>query len=242
MQTKDAQGTKLVQHDHKNIFAVELSNHIRFTILAVFIAAVLIVIARFTFLPSTTNRLISENLFEGFFVSHLFFASLTPAALFSRYKTGLLIGLGLAIATSAVTCSLSDVVFPYLGGIFLQYTMDFHLCIIDEPVLSWTFIITGSVIGYFLTQYVRKLSRYTHTAHILLSSLAAGLYLISFGVGLLSVKALLFIPILIFSVLIPCVMNDIGVPSLIVSSSAKSGLKKNEMLEEIHEEHHGHSH
>ncbi|RPI18525.1 MAG: hypothetical protein EHM58_04940 [Ignavibacteriae bacterium] len=242
MQTKEIDGTKIVEHEHKNIFAVELSNHIWFTVLAVFIAAILIIIARFTFLPSSGNNLVSENLFEGFFISHLFFASLTPAALFSRYKTGIITGLGLAIATSALTCSLSDVVFPYIGGLFLNYNMEFHLCVIDEPVLSWTFIITGAVIGYFLSQYVRKLSRYTHTAHILLSSLAAGLYLISFGVGLLSVKALLFIPILIFSVLIPCVMNDIGVPSLIVTASAKSGAKKKQMLEELHAEHHGHDH
>ena len=120
--------------------------------------------------------------------------------------------------------------------------MEFHLCIIDEPVVSWSFIVGGAFIGYFLSQYVRKLTRFTHTAHILLSSLAAGMYLIAYGVGFLSVKALLFIPILIFSVLIPCVMNDIGVPSYIVSFTAKSAAKKKEMLEELHKEHHGHTH
>ncbi len=226
---------------HKNIFTDELNNHFKFTILAVFIAVVLIITAKYTFLASDNSSPVSENLFEGFFISHLFFASLTPAALFSKYRKGMLIGLGIAIATSAVTCSLSDVFFPYMGGLLLNYTMEFHLCIIDEPVLAWTFIISGAVIGYFLSQSVRKLSRYTHTAHILLSSLAAGLYLVSFGAGILSVKALLFIPILIISVLVPCVMNDIGVPTLIVSATIKPD-DKNKMLEELHHEHHGHTH
>jgi hypothetical protein len=228
-------------HSHKNIFTDELNNHFKFTIFAVFAATVLIIISKYTFLPKSDTSTVSENLFEGFFISHLFFASLTPAALFSKYGKGMLIGLGIAIATSAITCSLSDVFFPYLGGLLLNYTMEFHLCVIDEPVLAWSFIVSGAVIGYFLSQSVRKLSRYTHTAHILLSSLAAGLYLVSYGAGFLSVKALLFIPILIISVLVPCIMNDIGVPTLIVSATTKPG-DKNKMLEELHHEHHGHNH
>ena len=228
---------------HKNIFAVELSNHIRFTILAVLIAAVLIVIAKeYIFKLSAEGQAISENMFDGFFISHLFFAALTPAALFSIYRRSIWIGITAAIATSAITCTLSDIIFPYLGGLLLNYDMTFHACIIEEPITSWIFIITGAFIGYFLSRSVRKLSRYTHGAHILISSLAAGLYLIAFGVNILSLKALLFVPILIFSVLIPCVTNDVGVPSFIVSVSSKSKEKKEEMLEKIHEEHHGHTH
>jgi hypothetical protein len=228
---------------HKNIFAVELSNHIRFTILAVLIAAILIILAKeYLFKPSALGEAISEDMFEGFFISHLFFAALTPAALFSIYRRSLWIGIIIAIATSAITCTLSDIIFPYIGGLVLNYDMRFHVCIIEEPVISWIFIISGAFIGYFLSQSVRKLSRYTHGAHILISSLAAGLYLIAFGVSILSLKALLFIPILIFSVLVPCVTNDVGVPSFIVSLSAKGGEKKEEMLEALHEEHHGHGH
>jgi hypothetical protein len=227
----------------KNIFYEELSNHIWFTIFAVILAAVLIVLAKeFIFKPSSEGGAVSENLFEGFFISHLFFAALTPAALFSVYKKNIWIGVIIAVIASALTCTLSDIVFPYIGGKILNYDMTFHVCILEEPVLAWTFIITGAFIGYFLSQSVRKLSRYTHGIHILFSSLAAGLYLVSFGVNILSPKALLFIPILIFSVLIPCVTNDVGVPSFIVSVSSKSKGKKKEMLEKLHEEHHGHDH
>lgn len=228
---------------NKNIFYEELSNHIGFTVFAVLLAAVLIILAKeFIFTPSAEDSAISENLFEGFFISHLFFAALTPAALFAVYRRSLWIGIITAIITSAITCTLSDIVFPYLGGLILNYDMTFHVCIIEEPVVSWIFIISGAVIGYFLSQSIRKLSRYTHGIHILLSSLAAGLYLVSFGVSFLSVKALLFLPILIFSVLVPCVTNDVGVPSFLVSLSAKTIEKKGEMLDKIHAEHHGHEH
>lgn len=227
---------------HKNIFFEELSNHISFTIFAVLLAAVLIIIAKEFVFGSDGAASISENLFEGFFISHLFFAALTPAALFSVYRKSLWIGIITAIITSALTCTLSDIVFPYLGGIVLKYDMTFHICIIEEPVISWVFIVAGAVIGFFLSQSVRKLSRYTHGIHILLSSLAAGLYLVSFGVNILSLKALLFLPILIFSVLVPCVTNDVGVPSFLVSLSVKTREKKDEMLDKLHAEHHGHEH
>jgi hypothetical protein len=230
-------------HERKNIFVIELSNHLKFTVLAVLIAAVLIILARNILMPySGGSAALSEGLFEGFFISHLFFASLTPAALFSIYRRNVLLAFTLAISSSAITCTLSDIIFPYLGGLLLSYDMTFHICVVEEPITSWTFVVCGALLGYFLSQFVRKLSRYTHTAHILLSSLAAGLYLISFGVNILSLKALLFIPILIASVLIPCVTNDIGVPSFIVSRTGKTEEKKKQMLEDLHAEHHGHGH
>ena len=229
--------------EHKNMFTAELSNHIRFTIAAVLASITLIIITRFNLFSNYPGNItVSQDLFDGFFIGHLFFASLTPAALFSIYRRTLWLGTLLAVTTSALTCTLSDIVFPYLGGKLLNYNMSFHVCIIEEPVISWTFIISGAFIGYFLSQYIRKLSTYTHSAHILLSSLAAGLYLISYGVNMLSIKALFFIPILVVSVLLPCVLNDIGVPSMIVSFSARSKEKKRAMLESLHKEHHGHKH
>lgn len=232
-----------MEHKYKNIFFDELYNHIKFTILAVFLAAVIIVLMKQYIMPSYfQNTGNSEDLFEGFFISHLFFAALTPAALFSIYKRNLWLGIGIAIITSSVTCTLSDIVFPYAGGLALNYNMHFHVCIIEEPVLAWSFIIGGAFLGYFLSQYVRKLSRFTHTVHILLSSLAAGMYLITYGVAFLSLKALIFIPILIVSVLIPCVMNDIGIPSYIVSLMHKNEAEKKKILDEIHAEHHDHHH
>ncbi|MGH2575933.1 MAG: hypothetical protein ACRDFC_09575 [Ignavibacteria bacterium] len=241
--TNISAGSENVLASDKNIFITELSNHLKFTIAAVLIAIALIVITRFYLLSNYPKSVIvSQSLFDGFFVTHLFFASLTPAALLSIYRRTLWVGILLAIFTSAFTCTLSDIFFPYLGGSLLNYNMTFHLCIIEEPVLSASFITAGAFIGYFLSQYVRKLSRYTHSAHILFSSLAAGLYLISYGVNVIEAKALLFFPILIISVLLPCVLNDIGVPSFIVSLSAKSTDKKEELLDELHSEHHGHKH
>jgi hypothetical protein len=243
MLLKKENGVIEAEPGQNNIFVAELSNHIRFTLLAVITAAVILILARkYLFSSYSGSTLLSENLFDGFFISHLFFASLTPAALFSIYRRSFLLSIFLAIATSAITCTLSDIIFPYVGGLVLSYEMSFHVCIVEEPILAWTFIITGALIGYFLSQYIRKLSRYTHSAHILISSLAAGLYLVSYGVSFLSLKALLFIPILFVSVLVPCVLNDIGVPSYIVTLTAKSDSNKKKLLHDLHAEHHGHEH
>lgn len=243
MYLKEEDGVIEAELKQQNIFTVELSNHIKFTLLAVIAAALILVLARkYLFSSYTGNTLLTENLFDGFFVLHLFFASLTPSALFNIYRRSFWLSLILAVVTSALTCTLSDIIFPYIGGLILQYDMSFHVCIIEEPVLAWSFIISGALIGYFLSQYIRKLSRYTHSAHIFISSLAAGLYLVSYGVGFISLKALLFLPILFVSVLVPCVMNDIGVPSYIVTLASKSGDNKKQMLHDLHAEHHGHEH
>lgn len=229
-----------MDHAHENIFLDELSTHWKFTLGAVIISAVIISVLKITLFPEASPE--TEELFEGFFISHLFFAALTPASLLSKYKKTVWLGVIVAILTSSITCTLSDIVLPYLGGMVLGYDMHFHICIIEEPLISWGFIITGSVLGYVLSKSVRKLSKFTHGFHILLSSTAAGMYLITYGVDAISVKALLFIPILLFSVLIPCVLNDIGVPSYIVSVNSGTKAEKKKLLDEIHHEHHDHHH
>ncbi len=229
-----------MEHTHKNIFVDELSTHWKFTAVAVIVSGLIISILKLTIFPDASPE--TEDLFEGFFISHLFFAALTPASLLAKYKKSVWLGVIVAIITSSLTCTLSDIVLPYIGGLALGYDMHFHVCIIEEPALSWFFIITGAVLGYILSFSVRKLSRYTHALHIFLSSTAAGMYLITYGVSVISIKALIFLPILIFSILIPCVMNDIGVPSYIVSINSNSKANKRELLDKIHHEHHDHHH
>lgn len=229
-----------MEHKHENIFIDELSTHWKFTAGAVLVSALVIAVLKIKFFPEAAPE--TQNLFEGFFISHLFFASLTPASVLSKYKSPLWLGVIAAILTSSITCTLSDIVLPYLGGLVLGYDMHFHVCIIEEPLLSWGFIIAGALLGYALSLMVRRLSRFTHGLHILLSSTAAGMYLITYGVSVISIKALLFLPILIISVLIPCVLNDIGVPSYIVSFNASKSADKRKLLDEIHSEHHHHHH
>lgn len=229
-----------MHHTHENIFLDELSTHWRFTLGAVVISAILIFL--FKQLNIIEPQHGEESLFETFFISHLFFAALTPASLLSKYRSVIWLGVIVAIATSSITCTLSDIVFPYLGGTLLGYDMHFHVCIIEEPVTAWIFIVSGALIGFFLSPFVRKLSRFTHGLHIFLSSTAAGLYLVTYGVEVLSFKTLLFIPILLISVLIPCVMNDIGVPSYIVTLNPPKGKDKRDLLDEIHHDHHDHHH
>ncbi|HWA07646.1 MAG TPA: hypothetical protein VG961_13935 [Ignavibacteria bacterium] len=229
-----------MEHTHKNIFIDELSTHWKFTAGAVVISGLIIAALKLTIFPKAAPE--TEHLFEGFFIAHLFFASLTPASLLAKYKKALWLGVFVAILTSSITCTLSDIVLPYLGGLALGYDMHFHVCIIEEPITAWTFIISGALLGFLLSQSVRKLSRYTHGLHIFLSSTAAGMYLITYGVEVISLKALIFLPILVISVLVPCVMNDIGVPSYIVSMNAGTKANKRELLDEIHHEHHDHHH
>ncbi len=230
-----------MEHRYKNIFIDEFSTHFRFTLIAVLLASgIIITLKLFVFKDSLSSE--HESIFEGFFISHLFFAALTPSALFSKYRKLFFLGILASILTSSVTCTLSDIIFPYLGATFLGYNMHFHVCIIEEPVLSWSFILIGAVLGFFLSSKVMSLTKYTHGLHIFISSFAAGMYLLTYGVSFLSMKALLFLPLLIISVLIPCVLNDIGVPSFLVRLNSTSDEERKKLRDEIHAQHHDHHH
>ncbi|MCX7877506.1 MAG: hypothetical protein N2510_02570 [Ignavibacteria bacterium] len=228
-----------MKHSHSNIFIDEIIIHWKFTLSAVILSAALIFIWK-----HFLNRLnhYGETLFEFFFISHLFFASLTPAALLSKYRRVFWLGLTVAIVSSSVTCTLSDIILPYLGALLLGYNMSLHICIIEEPLISVIFIISGALTGYILSMKIIKLSRYTHAAHILLSSFAAGMYLITYGAGDLSLISLVFIPVITLSVLLPCVANDIAVPSYFVSLNLQNNAERQNLTDDIHGEHHNHHH
>lgn len=229
-----------MKHIHSNIFLDEIVIHWRFTIIAVLISVVLIVMFKYLLHEKIHSH--SAEIFEYLFSSHLFFAALTPSALLSKYRRVFWLGVGVSVVSSSLTCTLSDIILPYLGAALLGYEMQLHLCIIEEPLISAIFIISGSFTGYLLSVKIIKLSRYTHSSHILLSSLAAGLYLITYGAGHLSPVSLIFIPIITISVLLPCVANDIAVPLYFVSLNIQSKSEKNMLIDDIHGEHHHHRH
>jgi len=191
----------------KTIF-LELKHHIPFTLIATLIAVILIAIIY------QKNILISESFFHIIHPLHLFVSAIVSAAIFYKHKNKFIQALLIGISASIIIGSLSDVVFPYLGGALLGLGTYFHLPLFEKPILILSVAILGSIIGI-----ETKFTRIPHLVHVLLSVFAGLFYLIFFSTSLNLIKFIGIFFIISVTVLIPCCISDIVFPLLFIKKN-----------------------
>lgn len=194
----------------------ELTAHLPFTISAVIIAfGIIWVLDQFGKLSQT------QSAFHIFFPTHLFLSTTTTTAMFWRHDRKILKALLIGVTIPLISCSVSDIFMPYVGGIILGQSMKLHICLIEEPGLVYPFVVLGIICGMVAVNYLRHTTFFSHCAHIIVSSLAALLYLISFGLSdwISQLGGLLII--ILLSVLIPCCLSDIVFPLIFVHSKPR---------------------
>ncbi len=115
--------------------------------------------------------------------------------------------------------TISDILFPYFGGILLGAEMELHLGFIEE----WWLVNPLAVLG-ILIAYWKPTTEFPHAGHVLLSTWASLFYLMAFG-G--TANWALFLPfvfvILFISVWFPCCLSDIIFPLLFVKTGNSNG-------------------
>jgi len=117
-------------------------------------------------------------------------------------------------------CGISDIVMPYYSGKLLGIKMHWHICIVEHPQIILTFTAVGILIGLLVPE-VRKSTIFSHSAHILISSMASILYLVSFGLTeWVPVIGMVFV-YMILAVIIPCCTSDIIFPLLLTGEEAR---------------------
>jgi len=183
----------------------ELKEHIPFAMLATVIALILVVV--WYVLSKTTFTAYTETTFELFHSAHIFFSGIASAAMFYKYKDKFFQALAVGIFSTLTICILSDIIFPYLGGLLLGFDMHFHLSLIEEPLLIFGAVIIGSLIGI-----KKKVTKLPHFFHVFLTTFASLLYLVAFGASLSVIAAIGIFAIVAFSVVIPCCLSDIVLP------------------------------
>ena len=183
----------------------ELKHHVPFTVLATFIAIILVfIITEFELFN------IPEATFHGFHYLHVLVSATATAAIYHRYKKSFAGAIIIGILGAIIIGSLSDVLFPYLGSLFFEHLhAEFHLPIMESTIFVLSFAFIGGVLGAW-----KEKSKTPHFIHVLLSVFASFFYLYSFtfnwGLGtLFIVFAIVFI-----SVIIPCCLSDIIFPFL----------------------------
>ena len=117
---------------------------------------------------------------------------------------------------SILICGLSDVILPYIGGNVLGVKMQMHLCTLEHPHIIIPFAVIGVLVGFLVPSAVEKSTEFSHSMHVVVSSMASILYLISFGVTYwIHMIGGIFL-VTVIAVMLPCCLSDIAFPLIFV--------------------------
>jgi hypothetical protein len=193
----------------------ELGHHLPFSIFGVTVGFILVGLLNFFAVLSSSQSLIpdaSQELFHVFHPAHILFSAVTTTAMFWKHEKNLAKAVMVGFLGSILICGLSDMLLPFIGGIMLGADMHLHVCLINNPVMIITFAVIGVIAGLLVRGNVTQSIKYSHSAHVFISSSASILYMLSFGLrDWVHGIGNLFI-VIVVSVMLPCCLSDIVFP------------------------------
>lgn len=203
--------------EHHQTFLAEIFCHLPIAIFSV--AFGMLILSFISYFDLTgQNHKGAHLLFHNFHFLHLLYAATGAVLTFRRHSKKILLCLIVGFLVPSIFCTLSDAVLPYFSGKLLGVEMHFHWCFIKHFQIVLPFVLIGMLNGWVMSGHPinRQLfySQGFHFLHIFVSSMAALLYLVSFGFfSWWKDMGTIFI-FLILSVLIPCTLSDIIIPML----------------------------
>ena len=201
--------------DKLQYILVELGHHLPYTIFGVTVGLMLMGILTFFAVLLKSEDLLSVAAGELFHVSHashILFSAVATTAMFWKHEKRMIKALIVGFAGSIGICALSDTVFPTIGGNLLGMTMRMHICVIEHPFMIIPFASIGVLGGFFIPGAIEKSTEYSHSVHVLLSSISAILYLIAFGLNdWIHLLGGVFL-VTVISVMLPCCASGIAFP------------------------------
>lgn len=203
------------RHDIRHIF-LELKEHIPYTIFSVAVGMIALGILTFASgiygAGDISNP--SKGLFHVFHPIHLLFSAVATTAMFWRHDKNFLKALIIGFIGSLGFCGMSDVFIPYIAGFLLGVKMHLHICALEHPHIILPFVAIGIFAGFMMPSRTQKTTIFSHSAHVLVSSMASILYLIGYGLtAWINVAGMVFI-YTVLAVIIPCCTSDIVFPLL----------------------------
>lgn len=158
------------------------------------------------------------DLFHVFHPIHILLSAMATSAMFWRFEKKLVKAIIVGLVGSLGVCGMSDIVMPFAGGRLLGTDMTFHFCLIENPSLIVPFAVLGVLVGLLSSRSMpgRGATIFSHSAHVVISTMASLLYLIAFGFHGWMVDLFQTFVLLVLAVMIPCCMSDIFFPLLMV--------------------------
>jgi hypothetical protein len=188
------------------IIIKELKEHSFFTFFATISAIIFVVIINYF-----ARIKISQDIFHYFHFSHIVVSAMVTGTIYYKYRKKIINALFIGSFGAIIIGSLSDIFFPYLGGLFFNFEMDLHLPIIEKTFLVLFFAFFGSMIGLIF-----KITKYPHFVHVFLSVFASLFYILIYNSSFNIFFFITSVFIVFFAVIIPCCISDIVIPLLFV--------------------------
>ena len=199
----------------------ELRGHLPFTFLGVVSGIVFLGLVHGVFIrPSGMHsQTILRNFFHTFHFSHIFLSAIATTAVFFRHERDILKTVLVGFFGTLIPCGTSDIFIPYFGGKLLGMPMTFHFCLIEEPTAVLLANSAGILVGMIAELKFGRISYFSHSAHVFVSSFASLFYLVSFGIDNWFKLLLGIFVITVVAVVIPCCSSDIVIPLSFVTGA-----------------------
>ena len=190
----------------------ELKHHLPFTAFATAIGIIIVIFFIYFF-----KQNISEAIFNVLHPIHIIASAIVTTAIFYKYKKNIFQAIIVGVLGALIIGSVSDIIFPYLGGKILTLNLSFHLPLIENPLL----IISSAIVGAFLGISI-KITKIPHLVHVGLSVFASLFYLLAFSPQISPIYFLGVFVIVIIAVIIPCCTSDILFPFFFLGKKIKT--------------------
>ena len=156
------------------------------------------------------------DLFHIFHPFHVLFSATATSAMFWRFEKKLWKAILIGLIGSLAICGVSDIFLPYIGGILVGMDMDIHICLTEHSSVVVPFAFVGIILGLLSSEAFtsRKSTLFSHSAHVIISTMASILYLVTFGFTDWMHDVFIVFSIVILAVFIPCCFSDIIFPLL----------------------------
>ena len=192
----------------------ELYHHLPFSTFGVLMA--LLCVGVLTFIAELAHANLAHpslELFHVFHPAHVFLSATAATAMFMKHDGNIIKGCCVGFIGSLLLCTLSDAVFPFLGGKVLGAEMDWHIDLIEHPLQILPFAIIGTISGLAAPKSFEKATEFSHGIHVFVSAVASLLYLLAFGLSAHWTHQVAGVfMVTIFAVMIPCCLSDIALP------------------------------
>lgn len=204
---------------HGRALARELGVHVPYALFATALGMMLIGALDYVSVSAVARHRVEgmKSLFHVFHPVHLFLSATATTAMFWKYERRLTRAVLVGMAGSVGLCSLSDIAFPFFGGLLAGADMGFHVCILEDPAGIMLFAVAGVIAGTVGADSVANLTVFSHSAHVLVSTMASLCYLIGFGLGDWVDRIGYVFLVTVIAVLVPCCTSDIVFPLACVS-------------------------
>jgi len=116
------------------------------------------------------------------------------------------------LVSSVGLCTLSDTLIPFVGLWIFGTPAELHVCAFAHPFLVLLSAALGIALSCVGLRFFSHCNRGFHLGHILISTVASAMYILSF-VESFSLKDLVVVLVtLFFAIAIPCLIGDVTLP------------------------------